>query len=143
MTDLNMVQLIGRLGADPERHETSNGTEITNFSVATDESYKNTDGERVERVEWHRVVAFGRLAEICNEYLTKGRQVYIQGSLQTRQWEDADGNTRYSTEVKAQSMKMLGSRQDGNSGSDEEAEEAPKKTTRKKTTKKTDKGLPF
>ncbi|MDX1418400.1 MAG: single-stranded DNA-binding protein [Rubricoccaceae bacterium] len=112
---INKVILVGNLGADPELRYTGSGTAVCNFNVATNESYKDRDGNPVEKTEWHRVVAWDRLAEICAEYLKKGRQVYIEGSLQTRQWEDQDGNTRYTTEVKAREMQMLGSR-DGDGG---------------------------
>lgn len=104
---VNKVILIGNLGQDPELRHTSSGTAVCNLRIATNESYKDGDGEYVEKTEWHSVVAWARLAEICGEYLKKGSPVYIEGSLQTRQWEDQDGNTRYSTEVKAREMVML------------------------------------
>ena len=113
---VNKVILIGNLGADPELRYTGSGTAVCNFSLATTESYKDRDGNQVENTEWHRIVAWARLAEICGEYLSKGRQVYIEGQLQTRQWEDKDGNTRYTTEIKAREMQMLGSRDGGSSG---------------------------
>jgi len=106
---INKVILIGNLGADPEVRYTQNGTAVTNFRVATTESFKK-DGERQEQTEWHRVVAFGRLGEICGEYLSKGSKVYIEGRLQTRKWEDRDGNARYTTEIIAREMKMLSAR---------------------------------
>jgi single-strand DNA-binding protein len=110
---VNKVILIGNLGADPELRYTPSGTAVCNFRIATNESYKDREGNQVDKTEWHNVVAWERLAEICGEYLKKGRQVYIEGSLQTRQWEDQEGNTRYTTEVKAREMQMLGSREDG------------------------------
>ena len=113
---INKVILVGNLGSDPELRYTGSGTAVCNFSLATSESYKDRDGNQVENTEWHRVVAWARLAEICGEYLKKGRQVYIEGQLQTRQWEDKDGNTKYTTEVKAREMQMLGGRDDGGSG---------------------------
>ena len=113
---VNKVILIGNLGADPELRYTGSGTAVCNFNVATNESYKDREGNLVEKTEWHRVVAWDRLAEICAEYLKKGRQVYIEGSLQTRQWEDQDGNTKYTTEIKAREMQILGSPGDGGSG---------------------------
>ena len=113
---VNKVILIGNLGQDPELRYTSSGTAVCNFSLATTESYKDRDGNQVENTEWHRIVAWARLAEICGEYLSKGRQVYIEGQLQTRQWEDKDGNTRYTTEIKAREMQMLGSRDGGSGG---------------------------
>ncbi|MEM1057200.1 MAG: single-stranded DNA-binding protein [Bacteroidota bacterium] len=113
---VNKVILVGNLGQDPELRYTGSGTAVCNFSLATTESYKDRDGNQVENTEWHRVVAWARLAEICGEYLKKGRQVYIEGQLQTRQWEDKDGNTRYTTEIKAREMQMLGSRDDNGGG---------------------------
>ena len=110
---INKVILVGNLGSDPEIRYTGSGTAVCNFSLATSESYKDRDGNQVENTEWHRVVAWARLAEICGEYLKKGRQVYIEGQLQTRQWEDKDGNTKYTTEIKAREMQMLGSRDGG------------------------------
>ena len=110
---LNKVILIGNLGQDPELRYTGNGTAVCNIRLATSESYKDTNGEWVEKTEWHSVVAWSRLAEICNEYLRKGSQVYFEGSLQTRSWEDREGNTRYTTEVKAKEMLMLGGREEG------------------------------
>ena len=113
---VNKVILIGNLGADPELRYTGSGTAVCNFNLATTESYKDRDGNQVENTEWHRIVAWARLAEICGEYLKKGRQVYIEGQLQTRQWEDKDGNTRYTTEIKAREMQMLGGRDDNGGG---------------------------
>lgn len=105
---VNKVILVGNLGQDPELRYTGNGTAVANLRLATTDSYKNQEGERVEKTEWHNVVGWARLAEIMDEYLSKGDQVYIEGSLQTRSWEDRDGNTRYTTEVKAREMVMLG-----------------------------------
>ena len=107
---VNKVILIGNLGQDPEMRYTGNGTAVCNMRLATTESYKDKSGERVEKTEWHNVVTWARLAEICDEYLEKGSQVYFEGSLQTRSWDDRDGNTRYTTEVKAREMLMLGGR---------------------------------
>ena len=107
---INKVILVGNLGQDPELNYTDGGTAVCNMRLATTEQYKNRDGERVENTEWHDVVTWAQLAEICDEYLQKGSQVYFEGQLQTRSWEDRDGNTRYSTEVKAREMLMLGSR---------------------------------
>lgn len=104
---VNKVILVGNLGQDPELRYTGSGTAVCNMRLATNESYKDSNGELVEKTEWHSVVAWARLAEICGEYLKKGSQVYFEGSLQTRQWEDRDGNTRYTTEVKAREMMML------------------------------------
>jgi single-strand DNA-binding protein len=110
---VNKVILVGNLGQDPELRYTGSGTAVCNLRLATNESYKDASGEWVERTEWHSVVAWARLAEICNEYLKKGSQVYFEGSLQTRQWEDKDGNTKYTTEIKAREMMMLSGRGDG------------------------------
>ena len=112
MAGVNKVILIGNLGADPEIRYTPGGTAVANFRLATTESRKNREGERETRTEWHRIVAFGRLAEICGEYLSKGRQVYIEGRIQTRSWEDRDGVKRYTTEILADNMQMLGTRAD-------------------------------
>ncbi len=106
---VNKVILIGNLGADPEVRYSQNGTAVANFRVATTETWKK-EGEKEEQTEWHRVVTFGRLAEICGEYLSKGSKVYIEGRIQTRKWEDRDGNTRYTTEIVAREMKMLSPR---------------------------------
>lgn len=108
---VNKVILLGHLGADPEVRYTQSGTAVANLRLATNESYNDrTTGERVEKTEWHRVVAWGKLAEIVGQYLTKGRQVYVEGTLQTRQWQDKEGNTRYTTEVRAGDLVMLGGR---------------------------------
>lgn len=112
MSTLNKAMIIGRLGADPEVRYTQSNTAVATLSVATNERYKDNNGEWNERTEWHRVVAWGRLAEICQQYLKKGSQVYIEGPIQTRQWEGNDGQTRYTTEIKAREMKMLDSRSD-------------------------------
>jgi single-strand DNA-binding protein len=108
---VNKVILIGNLGADPEIRRTQDGRPIANLRLATSESWKDkTSGEKKEATEWHRVAFFGRLAEIAGQYLKKGRQVYIEGALRTRKWQDKDGQDRYTTEVVASEMKMLGSR---------------------------------
>jgi single-strand DNA-binding protein len=110
MAGVNKVILVGNLGRDPEMRYTPDGTAVASFSVATSDEWKDkTTGEKRERTEWHRVVAFRRLGEICGEYLTKGKQVYIEGRLRTRSWEK-DGITRYSTEIEAKTMQMLGRR---------------------------------
>ncbi len=111
MAGLNKVILIGNLGRDPEVRYTPDGTAVANFSIATsDEWTDKTTGEKQERTEWHRIVAFRKLGEICGEYLSKGRQVYIEGKLQTREWQDKEGNRRYTTEIVASQMLMLGPR---------------------------------
>ncbi|MDL2316084.1 single-stranded DNA-binding protein [Desulfovibrio sp. OttesenSCG-928-A18] len=104
---LNKVMLIGRLGRDPELKYASTGMPITNMRIATDESYTDRDGNRVERTEWHTVVVFQRMAENCANYLSKGSLVYVEGSLQTRKWQDQQGQDRYTTEIKAQRVQFL------------------------------------
>ena len=108
MSGVNKVILVGNLGSDPTMRYTSGGTAVANFNIATSETFKNKSGEKETRTEWHRVIAWARLAEICNEYLKKGKQVYIEGRLQTRSWDDKDGNKKYTTEVVANNMVMLG-----------------------------------
>ena len=122
MAGINKVILVGRLGKDPEVRYTPSGAAVANFTIATSEEWKDKDsGEKQERTEWHRVVAWRRLGEICGEYLHKGSQVYIEGRLQTKSWEDREGNKRYTTEVVAQTMQMLGSpRKEGKTKSVEE-----------------------
>jgi len=109
MAGVNKVILIGRLGGDPEVRYTNTGTAVANFNMATSTNFTDKSGQKSERTEWHRIVAFGKLGEICGEYLAKGKQVYIEGRLQTRDWEDRDGNKRKTTEIVATSMQMLGS----------------------------------
>ena len=112
MSSINKVILIGRLGKDPEIKYMPSGDAVAKFSLATDEVFKDRSGEQQRRTEWHNIVAWKRLAEICGEYLTKGKQVYIEGSIRSRQWEDQNGNKRTSYEIVANVMKMLGSRAD-------------------------------
>jgi single-strand DNA-binding protein len=115
MAGVNKVIIVGNVGRDPEVRFTKNGTAVATFSVATSERFKDRDGQQQERTEWHRVVAWAQLADICGKYLRKGKQVYIEGRLQTRDWEDKDGHKRYTTEVIANQMQMLGRREDGDS----------------------------
>jgi single-strand DNA-binding protein len=111
---INKVILVGNLGADPETRYMPSGSAVTNLSVATSESWKDKQtGEQKDRTEWHKVVMFDRLAEIAAEYLRKGSQVYIEGKLQTRKWQDRDGNDRWTTEIRANEMQMLGGRGGG------------------------------
>ena len=106
---VNKVILVGRLGKDPELKYTASGTPFCRFSMATDNVWNDkTSGERQEKTEWHNIVVWDRLAEICNQYLTKGQLVYIEGSLQTREWDDQEGNKRKTTEIRAREMTMLG-----------------------------------
>lgn len=107
MASLNKVMLIGYLGADPEIRYTPSGAAVANFRIATTEQWRSKEGEREERTEWHRIVAWRELGERCGEYLHKGSLVYIEGKIQTRDWEDRDGNKRYTTEIIAQRMQML------------------------------------
>jgi len=107
MSGINKSILVGRLGADPEVRYTQQGIAVTNFSVATSENWTDKSGQKQERTEWHRIVVWGKLAETCSQYLAKGRQVYIEGRMQTRQWEDKDGNKRYTTEVVASTVQFL------------------------------------
>ena len=111
---INKVILIGNLGADPETRAMPSGTTVANLRIATSESWRDKQtGEQQERTEWHRVALFGRLAEIAGEYLRKGSQVYIEGSLRTRKWQDKQGNERYSTEIVGNDLQMLGGRGGG------------------------------
>ncbi len=120
---LNKVMLIGRLGRDPEMRYTPSGRPVTTFSVATSRSWNTSDGERRSQTEWFNIVTWGNLAEICKKYLTKGQQVYIEGRLQTRRWEDNEGNRHTTTEVVAKEMVMLGNRRDNQKDEVEEKEE--------------------
>ena len=125
--DLNKVQLIGRLGADPELRYTQAGKAVTSFSVATGRSWKDGNGETQEATEWHRVIAWEKLGEICNEYLRKGSKVYIEGRLQTRKWEDKEGNDRWTTEIIANDMIMLDSKRDSGYQDEERSAERPRR----------------
>ncbi len=113
MGNLNRVQLIGRLGQDPEVRFTQGGQAVSNFSVATNENWTNKAGDRQSRTEWHRIVAWGRKAELAGEFLAKGSQVFIGGRLQTRKWEDKEGVDRYTTEVVADDLQFLDPKETG------------------------------
>lgn len=113
--DLNQCNFIGRLGKDPETRYTQSNTAVCNFSIAVSHSYKSADGTKTEHTEWVRVVVWGKLAEICGEYLTKGKQVYVSGRMATKKWQDQSGQDRYTTEIVASEMQMLGGR-DGQAG---------------------------
>lgn len=104
--NVNKVILAGRLGADPETKTLGSGSEVCNFTIATSEKWKDKDGNKQERTEWHRCTAWGKLAEICGKYLSKGKLVYVEGSLKTRSWDDKDGNKRYATEIHITDMQM-------------------------------------
>lgn len=109
MSGINKVILVGRLGADPEMKSVGQGTTVTRLNLATSEQWNDKNGQKQERTEWHRVVAWGKLAEICGKHLSKGRQVYVEGRLQTRSWEDQQGQKRYTTEIVATTVQFLGS----------------------------------
>lgn len=112
MASLNKATLIGNLGRDAELRYTGGGQAVASFSLATNENFKNKSGEWEKRTEWHRIVTWARLAEFCGEHLTKGKQVYVEGRIQTREWEDREGNKRTTTEINAQRVLLLGSRGD-------------------------------
>jgi single-strand DNA-binding protein len=110
MASVNKVILVGNLGRDPELRYTQSGQAVVNFTLATNENYTKKSGEREERTEWHRIIAWARTAELCAEYLAKGRTVYVEGRLQTREWEDKEGQKRRTTEIVAQTVQFLGGR---------------------------------
>ncbi|MEK6735115.1 MAG: single-stranded DNA-binding protein [Pseudomonadota bacterium] len=130
MASVNKVILIGNLGKDPETRYMSNGDAVTNITVATTDTWKDKNGEKQEKTEWHRVTFYRKLAEIAGEYLKKGRPVYIEGRLETRKWTDKAGVERYTTDIIASDMKMLGSRSGSGSfeSSDKEEDSAPGQT---------------
>ena len=119
MASVNKVILLGNLGRDPETRYTTGGDAVTNLNIATSEQWKDKNGEKQERTEWHRVVLFGRQAEIAGEYLKKGRSVYIEGRLQTRKYTDKDGVEKYSTEIVGDRMQLIGGAREGGGGEDE------------------------
>ncbi len=116
MAGVNKVILVGNLGRDPEVRYTKSGQAVASFSLATSERWTGKDGNKEEKTEWHRIVAWGKLGEICGEYLSKGKLVYIEGRLQTREWDDKDGNKKQTTEIVASNMTMLGQAGGGGSG---------------------------
>jgi single-strand DNA-binding protein len=113
MAGVNKVILVGNLGVDPEVRFTPSGQAVANFRIATSESWKDKDGQKQERTEWHRIVVWGKLGELCGEYLKKGRQVYLEGRLQTREWSDKEGKKNYTTEVVVSNVCFLGSGAEG------------------------------
>jgi|TARA_Y100000022_G_scaffold145041_1_gene126724 single-strand DNA-binding protein len=136
---LNKVLILGNLGADPDIKYTQAGSPVANLSVATSESWKDkTTNEKVEKVEWHRVVVFGRLAEIAEQYLKKGSKIFVEGKLQTRDWEDSEGKKRYTTEVIAREMTMLDSKGDSNTSSPQ-----PSNSDSKQDNDKFEEDIPF
>ena len=112
MSNLNKVILLGRLGQNPELKNLPNGTSVCNFSLATSENWKDKAGQKQEKTEWHKIVVFSKLAEICNQYLKTGSMVFVEGKIQTRQWDDKEGNKRYSTEILASSVNFIGGNKD-------------------------------
>lgn len=109
---VNKVIIVGRLGADPELKTLGSGQAVANFNLATSENWVDRDGQKQERTEWHRIVVWGKLAEICRQYLSKGRQVFVEGKLQTRSWEDQQGQKRYTTEIVASNVQFIGGAND-------------------------------
>ena len=122
---VNKVMILGRLGQDPETRETNSGNSVCNFSVATSESWKDKSGEKQEKTEWHRVAAFGKLAEICGQYLSKGSQCFVEGKLQTRSWEDNAGEKRYTTEILASSVQFMGGNKNVDNSVEDSGDEIP------------------
>ncbi len=123
MRGVNKATIIGNLGSDPEMKFTASGQAVANFSVATNESWTGKDGQKNERTEWHRIVAWGKLAEICGQYLSKGSPVYIEGSIRTRSWEDKEGNTKYTTEIHAREIEFLSGSRETSGGEDQSRNE--------------------
>ncbi|HUF18562.1 MAG TPA: single-stranded DNA-binding protein [Thermoanaerobaculia bacterium] len=141
---VNKVILIGRLGKDPEVKSTPSGVTVTKFSLATDERFTDKSGERQERTEWHNIVAFNRLAEICGQYLRKGKLVYIEGSIQTDSWDDKDsGQKKYFTKIIANSMQMLGKREDEGSGGGSYSQSSRSSSNSATSTVEDDEEVPF
>jgi single-strand DNA-binding protein len=126
MASVNKVILVGNLGRDPEVRRMPSGDAMVNLSIATTDTWKDKGGERQEKTEWHRVVMFGRVAEVAGEYLKKGSQAYFEGRLQTRKWTDKEGQDKYTTEVVADRMQMLGSRSGSGGGGDGESQSSVK-----------------
>lgn len=141
MASLNKVMLIGRLGKEVEVRFTASGVAVANFSLATSEKFKNKAGETEERTEWHNVQLWQKLAEIAGEYLTKGSLVYIEGRLQTRKWQDKEGNDRYTTEIVGERMQMLGSK--GDSGRSDRAASGSQPSGHENSSMPDDDDIPF
>jgi single-strand DNA-binding protein len=133
MASVNKVILIGNLGRDPEVRYMPSGDAVANITIATTETWKDKSGEKQEQTEWHRVAMFGKTAEVAGEYLKKGSQVYIEGKLQTRKWTDKEGQERYTTEIRADRMQMLGSRSGGSERMAAPDEEAPRAAAARKS----------
>ena len=130
MSSLNEVNLIGRLGQDPEVRYMQSGDAVCNLSLATSERWKDKSGEQKEATEWHKLVCYGRLAEVCGEYLKKGSLIYVKGSLKTRKWTDQQGQDRYTTEINFKEMKILSSREQGTGGAQSGAQPGAQSGTR-------------
>lgn len=120
---VNRVMILGRLGQDPELKYTPSGTAVCNFSLATSENWTDRNGQKQERTEWHRIVVWGKLGELCNQYLGKGRQAFVEGRLQTRSWEDKNGQKRYTTEINATNIQFIGGMSEGRTMNQERREE--------------------
>jgi len=129
MAGVNKVILVGNLGKDPELRRLENGTAVTKFSLATSDSYKDKDGNKVDQTEWHNIVLWRGLAEVAEKYLKKGSQIYIEGKIKSRSWEDKEGNKKYTTEIVGDNMKMLGKRREQEEGNVSEPEEDFSKNT--------------
>lgn len=128
MASVNKVILVGNLGADPDMNSFQNGDKVANLRVATTDSWKDKNGQKQEKTEWHRVVFFGKLADICEQYLKKGSSIYVEGSLTTRKWQDKDGKDVYTTEIRGGSLQMLGGRQNA-SDTDNGGQSQPRQQT--------------
>ena len=138
---VNKIFIVGRLSRDPEIRYTQNGSAIANMTVATDESFVGSDGNKVERTEWHRVTVFGKAAENCGNYLGKGSLVHVEGSLATRKWQDQNGQDRYTTEIKAQRVQFLDRREGGQDGGQQR--QGRKQQTRGSEQDYQDQNVPF
>ena len=141
---VNKVILVGNLGQKPEMRYTQTNTAVATLSIATSESWKDKDsGELREKTEWHRVVLFGKLAEIAEQYLDKGSQLYIEGKLQTRKWQDKDGNDRYTTEILGNAMNMLGGRQSSGDGGDYDQSQPASQSAPSQASQISEEDIPF
>ena len=143
MASVNKVILIGNLGRDPEVRYTQGGSAVANFTMATTDTWQDQAGEKKERTEWHRIVVWGKQAEIVGEYLRKGRPVYVEGSLQTREWTDREGNKRYTTEVRAQRIQFLGRPDDRGAAAAAPAASAPPEEAGEPSGGYSDDDIPF
>lgn len=143
MASLNKVQLIGNLGKDPEIRHTAENRSVANFTLATTRRYTDRNKNKVESTEWHNIVVWGKLAEIAEKYLKKGKQIYVEGRLQTRNWDDDSGNKHYMTEVVAENFLMLGSKKDQSEGAGYQGAEEPAGATASETGGNEEDDLPF